>query len=138
MRVAASPTKEPVTAAGRRPSFGRAALTTYADQAFDDPDGVKVQLQSPDGELTARAVVLPDGSGYLMAPELPGLGSDSTYQLWGDSGSGLLVSLGLLGSDPGTIAFQAGTDLSALAITAEDAGGVAQSRNPAVVAGAFD
>ena len=30
MRVAASPTKEPVTAAGRRPSAGRAALTTYA------------------------------------------------------------------------------------------------------------
>ena len=36
------------------------------------PTRVKVQLQSSDGEVTARAVVLPDGSGFLMAHELPG------------------------------------------------------------------
>jgi hypothetical protein len=82
--------------------------------------------------------VLPDGSGFLMAHELPGLHSDRTYQLWGDTGAGALVSLGLLGDDPTTIAFQAGTDLDALAITEEEAGGVSQSRNPPVIAGTFD
>ena len=83
-------------------------------------------------------MVLPDGSGFLMAHELPGLEGDGTYQLWGDTGSGSLVSLGLLGSDPATIAFQGGTDLTALAVTAEEAGGVVQSKKPPVMVGAFD
>ena len=116
----------------------QATLTAAANQAFDDPDAAKVQLQSSDGEVTGRAVVLPDGTGFLIAHELPGLEDDRTYQLWGDTGSGSLVSLGLLGSDPATIAFQAGSDLSALAVTAEDPGGVTQSKNPPVLAGAFD
>lgn len=112
-------------------------LQAAANQAFDDPDAVKVQLRSPVGDTTASAVLLPDGSGYLMAHELAGLADDRTYQLWGDTGEGSLVSLGLLGTDPATIAFHAGTDLSALAITEEEAGGVERSQNPAVVAGAF-
>ena len=113
-----------------------ATLDAAANQAFDDPDAAKVQLQSSDGEVAARAVVLPDGSGFLMAHELPGLDADRTYQLWGDAG-GSLVSLGVLGSDPTTIAFQAGTDLSALAVTVEDAP-VVQSKNPPVMSGTFD
>ncbi len=60
---------------------------------------------------------------------------DRTYQLWGQTDSGL-ISLGLLGSEPGVIvAFQAGVDIGALAITAEEPGGVLQSKNPAVLAG---
>jgi anti-sigma-K factor RskA len=114
------------------------SLEAAANRAFDDPDAQKVELQSADGDMAARAVILPDGSGFLIAHELPGLDSDRTYQLWGDTGAGALVSLGLLGGDPATIAFQAGTDLDALAITDEAAGGVAQSQNPAVVAGTFD
>ena len=62
-------------------------LQAAANQAFDDPDAVKVQLQSSDGDVTGRAVVLPDGTGYLMAHELPGLDGDRTYQLWGDTGA---------------------------------------------------
>jgi hypothetical protein len=121
-----------------RSDLEQATLAAAANQAFDDPDSVKVQLQSSDGEVTGRAVVLPDGTGFLMAHELPGLEDDRTYQLWGDTGSGGLVSLGLLGSDPTTIAFQAGSDLSALAITAEEPGGVPQSENPPVLSGVFD
>ena len=113
-------------------------LEAAANRAFDDPDAVKVQLQSSDGAVAGRAVMLPDGSGFLMAHELPGLNGDRTYQLWGDTGASNLVSLGVLGDDPATIAFNAGTDLAALAITAEDAGGVSQSQNPPVIAGAFD
>jgi anti-sigma-K factor RskA len=109
-----------------------------ANLAFGDPDATKVQLQSTDGTTIARAVVLPDGSAYLMGHELPGLDDDRTYQLWGDTGDGTLVSLGLLGADPTTVTFRAGGDLAALAITEEEAGGVVQSRNPAVVAGPVD
>jgi len=115
-----------------------ATLEAAANRAFDDPDALKLQLKSADGETTARAVVLPDGSGFLVAHELPQLDADRTYQLWGDTGAGQLVSLGLLGDDPAVVAFEAGTDLGALAITDEEAGGVSQSRNPPVVAGAFD
>ena len=44
----------------------------------------------------------PTAAGFLMAHELPGLDGDRTYQLWGDTGAGSLVSLGLLGDDPAT------------------------------------
>jgi hypothetical protein len=113
-------------------------LQAAANRAFDDPDALQVQLQSADGATTASAVVLPDGSGFLIAHALPGLDPSRTYQLWGDTDEGDLVSLGLLGDDPATIAFHAGDDLQALAITEEEAGGVSQSRNPPVVAGSFD
>jgi anti-sigma-K factor RskA len=112
-------------------------LQNAANAAFSDPGATKVELQSSDGEVRARAVVLPDGSGFLMAHELPSLADDRTYQLWGQNAEGSLVSLGLLGDDPTTTAFEAGTDVSALAVTAEKAGGVSKSRNPAVLAGAF-
>jgi len=113
-------------------------LQEAANRAFDDPEGTKVELQSSDGTVSGSAVVLPDGSGFLMAHELPGLDGDRTYQLWGDTGTGSLVSLGVLGADPAIVAFESGTDLTALAVTAEDAGGVSVSQNPAVLAGAFD
>jgi hypothetical protein len=110
-------------------------LQAAANQAFDDPDAVKVQLRSVDGDTVASAVLLPDGTGYLMAHELHALADGRTYQLWGGTGEGTLVSLGLLGADPTTVAFRAGADLSALAITEEESTGVVQSRNPAVVSG---
>ena len=113
-------------------------LQAAANRAFDDPEATKLQLQSSDGTISGSAVVLPDGSGFLMAHELPGLDGGRTYQLWGDTGTGSLVSLGVLGADPTIVAFESGTDLAALAVTAEDAGGVSVSQNPAVLAGAFD
>jgi hypothetical protein len=113
-------------------------LAAAANQAFSDPDAVKTHLTSSDGEVVGTAVVLPDGTGYLMAHELPGLANDRTYQLWGDTGRTSLVSLGVLGADPTTVAFQAGGDVSLLAITAEEAGGVSSSKNPPVMSGTFD
>ena len=110
------------------------SLQNAANAAFSDPGAAKVELQSSDGEVSARAVVLPDGSGFRMAHELPGLAGDRTDQLWGQH-DGDLVSLGLLGDDPAIVAFEAGTDVSALAVTAEEAGGVSRSRNPPVIAG---
>jgi hypothetical protein len=111
------------------------SLLSAANVALRDPQASKVDLTSADGTVSVTAVVLPDGTGYLMASELPGLGDGRTYQLWGQTSTGL-ISLGLLGEAPGAIlAFEGGTDLAALAVTAEDAGGVVQSENPAVVVG---
>lgn len=112
-------------------------MLSAANAALLDPDAIQTTLTSADGRLSAAAVVLPDGTGYLMADGLPGLDDARTYQLWGQTGGGL-ISLGLLGAEPGKVVpFQAGGDVAALAITEEVTGGVAQSQNPPTVIGRF-
>lgn len=102
-------------------------------------DASLATLSSEDGSVSAQAVLLSNGTGYLLADDLPALTEEQTYQLWGVTDSGL-VSLGLLGAEPGRVMpFQAGDGdaISGLAVTEELAGGVPQSENPAVVAGEF-
>lgn len=112
-------------------------LLSAANVALLDPKAAMTTLTSPDGRLQASAVVLPDGTGFLMADDLPGLEDARTYQLWGQTDGGL-ISLGLLGAEPGEVVpFQTGGDVAALAITEEVAGGVAQSQNPPTVLGRF-
>ena len=94
-------------------------------------------LSSSDGTISANAVLLSDGTGLLLAEDLPGLTAEETYQLWGVTDNGV-ISLGLLGAEPGRVMpFLAGDDVSGLAVTQEVAGGVPQSDNPAIVAGEF-
>lgn len=114
------------------------SMLSAANVALRDPNAAQAKLQSINGEVTVTAVLLPNGTGFLLAHELPGLEGDRTYQLWGKTDSGL-ISLGLLGGEPGAIVpFQAGDNIGALAITAEESGGVLQSKNAAVLAGDFD
>jgi hypothetical protein len=95
-------------------------------------------LTSTDGKLRVPAVVLPDGTGYLLADDMPRLPDGQTYQLWGKTDAGLL-SLGVLGAKPGeVVAFQAQGGVDALAITEERAPGVVQSSQAPVVAGRLD
>ena len=101
-------------------------------------DATVASLASPDGSVSAEAVVLPNGTGYLLAGDLPALADDRTYQLWGVTAEDTTVSLGLLGPEPGQVMpFLVGDvdGMSALAVTDEVAGGVPVSENPAVVAG---
>jgi hypothetical protein len=106
--------------------------------ALVDPDAVTAQLTSDDGRVTATAVVQPNGVGYLIPRDLPGLPDDRTYQLWGAAGD-KVVSLGVLGAEPpDVVPFSASGDLELLVITEEEAGGVPTSAQPAVVAGGFD
>lgn len=106
-----------------------------ATVALADPDASRAELASLDGSLRAAAVLLPDGTGYLVARDLPKLDEDRTYQLWGQTDSGL-VSLGLLGSTPNEVVpFQASAPVTALAVTAEESHGVVQSQNAPVMAG---
>lgn len=108
--------------------MGRAAAA-----AAKRPDARLVSMRSADGRASADAVLLADGSGYLVKSTLPSLSSSQTYQLWAVVG-GDKISVGVLGPSPGPLAFRAPPDASALAITAEQAGGVVTSRQqPAVV-----
>jgi hypothetical protein len=112
-------------------------LARVANVAMTDPDAVTVELTSLDGGVRAAAVLLPDGTGYLLAHGMPALADDRTYQLWGQTDAGL-VSLGLLGARPNdVVAFQAGEPVRALAVTDEEAPGVSQSTNAPVVSGRF-
>ena len=114
------------------------ALMSAANLALANPAAARTQLASPDGSIEVAAVLLPDGTGYLMAQDMPELDADRTYQLWGQTESGL-ISLGVLGREPNEIVgFQAAGGVEALAITEEQAPGVERSANAPALAGTFD
>lgn len=101
--------------------------------ALLDPDARRVALRSDDGATFVRAVVGPDGAAYLVDDNLPRLPAGRTYQLWAITERGP-VSIGVLGADPGLSAVQvAGTGVTALAVTAEQAhGATAPTTDPLV------
>ena len=101
-----------------------AALAAAAASA---PGSRHAVLADPAGNTLATAVVTRDGSGYLTS-KLPRAAAGQTYQLWGITRTGT-ISLGVLGRDPKTIAFEAAAPTQSLAITTEVAGGVPVSRN---------
>ncbi len=104
--------------------------------AMADPGSVEAQLTSESAAgVKVRAVVDPSGHGFLLADSLPTLNPSRTYQLWGQI-NGQLVSLGVLGSRPGTALFTVSGHVALLAITDEVQGGVTVSKQPVVVAGA--
>jgi hypothetical protein len=110
---------------------GRAAAA-----AAHRPDARLVSLRSTDGQRSADAVLLPDGTGYLVKTDLPQLKPERTYQLWAVVGSAK-ISVGVLGPSPGPVAFHAPPDAAALAITEEQAGGVVTSFQSPTVVGTF-
>jgi anti-sigma factor RsiW len=102
------------------------------------PGARKVVLSSLSGGTPSLdAVVLPDGQGYVYNSSLTPLDSDQTYQLWGIEDA-TRVSYGVLGSTIAPVeAFRAVPDVQALAVTAEVAGGVVQSKNAPVATGSL-
>ncbi|HJV08388.1 MAG TPA: anti-sigma factor, partial [Acidimicrobiales bacterium] len=109
-------------------------LGRSVEAAMADPAARRVDLVSTDGARTARAVVLPDGTGYMVETNLPTLSKERTYQLWAVVGSSK-ISVGVLGSDPKVVPFKMDGPVSALAITEEVAGGVVSSVAAPVVLG---
>ena len=89
-----------------------------------------------DGAVELRGAVTADGHGFLRASNLPALEGDRTYQLWGGTPSGELVSLGVLGADPGVVAFDA-AGFELLAISEEAVPGVVSPTADPVAAGAL-
>jgi hypothetical protein len=117
------------------PSRTDTALLSAATHALADPDAQRVSMRSPDGGVTAEAALLADGTGFLVADDLPALPSDRTYQLWALA-NGQKISAGVLGARPRVLAFRyAPSGLSGFAVTAEQAGGVSVSQNAPVVLG---
>jgi anti-sigma-K factor RskA len=113
----------------------RLSLNQDVTAALVDPAAQKVRLVSTDRSKVADAVVLPDGRGYIVSETLPRLTGDRTYQLWAVTGD-TQVSLGVLGPNPGVVAFRARSVPPVLAITAEQGRhGVAKPQHPPVVTG---
>jgi anti-sigma factor RsiW len=114
----------------------RAGIEQALASAVSNPRARQVSLDSPTGgDARVRAVVLPDGTGYLVAKDgLPALDDDRTYQLWGINDA-KVVSLGVLGSRPTIVPFHTSGDVRTLAITEEERGGVVASKNQPIVAG---
>lgn len=102
--------------------------------ALVHPDRRVVELRSPRGGESVLAVLLPDGSGYVVRDNLDALPAARTYQLWAlvdDS----QVSAALLGADPGITAFRAPRSLHGLAVTEERAGGAKAPTGAPLVVG---
>lgn len=88
--------------------------------------------------VSAEAVVLPSGQGYMYNAQMEPLGADRTYQLWGVVGD-QRISYQLLGSEPApVVSFRSGPNVQALAVTNEVAGGVERSSQPLVAVGPLD
>lgn len=103
---------------------------------LEDPGTQVVSLHSEDGVVEVRAVVGHDGDSLLLASGLPGLAQGRTYQLWGlPEGRRSMVSLGVLGADPGHSEFHIEGGITTLAITEEPGGGSTQPSTEALVTG---
>ena len=102
--------------------------------ASGNPDARHAELRSANGIVLARAVLVPDGTGYLWSDGLPRTDGARTYQLWAIVGTER-ISAGVLGPNPGVAPFRIAGDVVGLAITEEVAGGVVASQNQPVASG---
>ena len=110
------------------------ALEQAAASASSDEKAVRVTLRSEDGRTYGEATVLENGTGYLVRHNLPPLGGNRTYQLWGKL-SDRNVSLAVLGPSPGVTAFNVYGEVTKVAITDEPAGGAVTPTGPLVAQG---
>ncbi len=109
-------------------------LVAAYEAADADRDSAKATLVAEGSSFEAVAVIDQDGHGYVRAGQLPALGADQTYQLWGVVDTGAdepdVISLGIFGPNPELETFTTETPVVALAITIEDAPGVISDGNP--------
>jgi len=115
-------------------SIGEVAIQSAYRAARSNPGARLVMMRSADQARTATAVILPDGTAFLDPRNLRALPASETYQLWGVVGADK-VSLAVLGSTPRLVEFGAPGNVTALALTAERAGGVVTSHQQPSVAG---
>jgi hypothetical protein len=90
------------------------------------------------GAGTTEVVMLPDGTGYLFGQQLPTLDGHSAYQLWaqvGEGASAQMISLGVLGSDPGIVPFRLTATPTMFEVTRETGTGSQTPGDDVVVRG---
>jgi len=117
----------------------RDPMEQQAMAARGSADAHVIPLDAMAGDNGGEVVMLPDGTGYLMGHELPALDADQTYQLWAKVGKGdtaRLVSLGLLGRDPGISPFRLAATPTMFEVTTEPATGSAEPGAAVVLRGA--
>ena len=120
--------RDQLAAVGNGPSEGELAAL------LADPDTDVVDLTGD--AAGARALIGEDGNGMLLAAGLPELGADETYQLWGlPEGTDEMVSLGVLGAEPGQAAFHVEDGITTLAISREPEGGSSEPTTDPLVLG---
>ena len=116
------------------------------EKLLSTPTTKTVTLTSGSGAILARVIVGADGRGYLLGGELPTLPKGHTYQLWGvhdpksasgDAPKATVLSLGVFGQHPESVAFAAdSTDpWQTFVLTDEQSPGVVTSNQPAIAAG---
>jgi hypothetical protein len=115
-------------------AVSRTGLRGAAGQAALQQGAKVVRLSSLASTSSATVLLLPDGRGYFFGDDLPKLGANHTYQLWGVAGT-TVVSLGVLGSNPDLRAFTADAPIEKIALTDELSPGVVASTQQPVVAG---
>jgi anti-sigma-K factor RskA len=100
----------------------RDPMRREAEDAKAAPGSRMVRLVSDDGTRNAEIVMLPDGTGYFMDHDLPKLAVGDTYQLWakvGASHAAHMVSVGVLGGQPGIVPFRLAAPASRFVVTRE-------------------
>ncbi|MGF1665334.1 MAG: anti-sigma factor domain-containing protein [Acidimicrobiia bacterium] len=113
-------------------AFTEGNYQELADLAAAAQGAVTLALSGDAG--SGIVTILPDGTGYLTAESLSPLDDSETYQLWAVQ-DGKVISAGVFGSDPHVASFHIDPELlEGLVLTAEAAGGVAVSEQPAAAA----
>ena len=110
-----------------------AGLARAAAAAAVRDDARLLTLASESGDVRVEAGILPAGRGYLVEDNLRPLPTGRTYQLWALGGPDP-ISAGVLGRDPGVVAFTVDPSAAGLAITPERDGGVVAPEHPPVAA----
>jgi hypothetical protein len=111
--------------------LGPDATVAAAEEAADSPGAVVRELLV-DGEAVARVVLTTEGEGFLVPSGLVDLDDDRTYQLWVVTPDDLVISAGVLGSEPLPSRFTWQGQAAAFVLTREVAGGVTSSAGDVV------
>lgn len=107
---------------------GSMTLEAAADALRGESGAIVRELTDPaSGVVTMSVVTGTDGTSYATVDGLESLPGEQTYQLWSVVDDEI-VSVGLLGHDPSTVALRLEGDPAVLALTVERAGGVAVSQ----------
>jgi anti-sigma-K factor RskA len=116
----------------------RTPMRDQAVAARASKDAHVIRLGATTGAGDAEIVMLPDGTGYFMDHHLPALPAGSTYQLWakvGEPDSSRMVSLGVLGADPGVVPFHLSAPVTMFEVTKERAPGSGAPNDSIVMSG---
>jgi hypothetical protein len=117
-----------------RVALANKTIVAAALAAQGHPQARRTEMRSPSGTVLARAVVEPDGTGFLWGSGLPRLSKNRSYQLWAVSGTEK-ISVGVLGSRPDVVPFRIAGDVVGLAVTEEVAGGVVATQKQPTASG---